>query len=332
MPKQVIRMSFTKRIILSFFFLCSTITYAQKVKKEGLGYFNYKQPRASTLLDSAQVYTLHISTQEGGSFRKDIFLEELKVPVFSLIEDRNRADFMLSIEELPFKFEKEKKKSISGGENGATSYFYAGTINYHYLFKVLNPDGEEVFRKIARGSVKTSGRSSTSLTDAHRNYVKDKNKFKENCAKKASESFTKIFADQFTDLDKTVHLRATYIKEKKFKYAGYNKAYSDLLELYESLNMSTTPTEKEHILKDNCISFWTEFSKEVEPENKKARVTIECAGAAHYNMGLVHFFCGEFALATSQFEIALSYDKTVVAGIMNWIYISKTCSERLANH
>jgi len=328
----MIRMRITKRVLLSFLFLCSTLTFAQKVKKEGLGYFNYKQPRATIQLDEAQVYTAHISTQDGGAFRKDMILEELKIPVFSLIDDRNRADFMVSIEELPFKFDKEKKKSISGGENGATSYFYAGTISYHYLYKVLNPEGVEIFRKIIRGNVKTSGRSSTSLSDAHRNYVKDKNKFKENCAKESSITFTKVFSEQFTDVDKTVHLRATYIKAKKFKYPGYDKAYADLLTLYEILNISNSQTEEVTILSERCISFWSEFVEKVEPENKKARVTMEGAAAAHYNMGLVHFFSSQFTLATIQFEKASNYDKTVVAGIMNWIHISKTCAERLANH
>ena len=324
-------MRITKGIILSFLLLCSSLTFAQKVKKEGLGYFNYQQPRATTQLDTAQVYTVHISTQDGGSFRKDMILEELNLPIFSLIEDRNRADFMISIEELPFKFDKEKKKSISGGENGATSYFYAGSINYHYLYKVLNAEGEEIYRKILRGDVKTSGRSSTSLSDAHRNYVKDKNKFKENCAKESSISFTNLFSEQFTDVDKTVHLRATYIKAKKYTYPGYDKAYADLLSLYEILNISNSQTEEVATLSEGCISFWSEFVTKVEPENKKARVTIEAAAAAHYNMGLVHFFSGRFTLATIQFEKASNYDKTVVAGIMNWIHISKTCAERLSN-
>lgn len=315
------------------FILCSSFnSYAQKVKKDGLGYFNYQQPRATTILDQAKHYSLHISTEEGGSFRKDVIVEEMKIPAFTKIDDRNKADFMMSIEELAFKFGKEKKKSISGGENGATSHYYAGTINYNYLLKVLNPQGEEIYRKIAKGSVKTSGRSSTSLTDAHRNYVKDKNKFKENCAKEAAKTFEKAFNEEFTDMAKTVHLRAAYIKAKKYNYDGFEKAYADLLKLYEILNVNNEQTEETKLLKEACIAYWSEFVKEIEPENKKARVTVEAAAAAHYDMGLVYFFCKDYALATEQFELAQSYDKTVVAGIMNWIHISNSCAERLANH
>lgn len=325
-------MRITKLLILSLSLFITNTAIAQKVKKEGLGYFNYKQPRASTLLDEAKVYTLHISTEEGGAFRKDVILEELKIPNYTRIEDRNNAHFMLSIEELPFKFGKEKKKSISGGENGATSHYYAGTIDYHYLLKVLNPAGEEIFRKISRGSVKTSGRSSTSLTDAHRNYVKDKNKFKENCAKEAATTLAKAFNEEFTDVDKTVHLRATYIKAKKYNYDGFEKAYTDLVKLYEILNVNNNQTDEIEELKESCLAIWSEFVKDVEPDNKKARVTVDAAAAAYYNMGLAHFFCAEYAQATEQFEKATSYNKTITAGIMNWIHISSTCAERLANH
>lgn len=310
----------------------SSNSYAQKVKKDGLGYFNYQQPRATTILDQAKHYSLYISTEEGGAFRKDVIVEEMKIPAFTRIDDRNKADFMMSIEELPFKFDKEKKKNLSGGENGVTSYYYTGNIDYNYLLKVLNPKGEEIYRKIARGSVKTSGRSSTSLTDAHRNYVKDKNKFKENCAKEAAKIFAKAFNEEFTDVDKTVHLRAAYIKAKKFDYDGFEKAYADLIKLYEILNVNNEQTEETRQLKEACITYWTEFAKEVEPENKKARVTVDGAAAAHYDMGLIYFFCKEYALATEQFKKATSYNKTITAGIMNWIHISSTCTERLLNH
>ncbi len=313
-------------------FLASSIpVLAQKVKKEGLGYFNYQQPRASKVLDSAKYYTLHISTEEGGAFRKDIILEEMKIPAFSRIEDRNKADFMISIEELAFTFGKEKKKNISGGKDGATSHYYAGSIEYHYLLKVLNNNGEEIYRKIAKGSVNTRGRSSTSLTDAHRNYVKDKNTFKENCAKEAAKFFEISFNEEFTDVAKTIHLRAAYIKAKKYNYEGFDKAYANLLKLYEILSLDSSPTTETIKLKEACIDYWKIFVQEVDMDNKKARVTPGAAAAGHYNMGLVYFFCGDFVLATEQFERAQSFDKTVVAGIMNWIYISKNCAERLKN-
>ena len=332
MYEQISMKRFLSKLIGLCLIASSFSLQAQKVKKEGLGYFNYQQPRASSALDQAKLFTIHISTEEGGSFRKDVILEEIGLTAFKRIEDRNNADFMISIEELPFKFGKEKKKSISGGENGATSYYYAGTIDYNYLLKILNPAGEEIYRKISRGSVKTSGRSSTSLTDAHRNYIKDKNKFKENCAKEAAKSLGKAFKEEFTDVDKTVHLRVVFIKAKKFDYEGYDAAYTDLIQLYEILNVNNEQTDETKQLKESCVTFWLEFATEVEPENKKARVTTEAAAAAHYNSGLAYFFCKEYALATEQFEKAASYDNRVVAGIMNWIYISKLCAERVENH
>jgi len=315
---------------LLLFSVCHS--FAQKVKKDGLGYFNYVQPRSSTLLDEVLNYKINVETQSDNTYRRELIEKEFSINGFSKIEDRNRAGFMISIEETPFKFGLSKKQTISGGENGQTSYFYKGKIDYLYKLKVLDIEGKEVYIDVLRGDSKTVGRSSTSIKDAHQNYIKDKHQFKENCAKEAAQKLSKSFNDHFTDIEKTVHLRVVNIKEKKYEYPGFHKAYNDLKAMYTILNVDNTKTEQSTKLKDNCIAFWTDFVKGATPDDKKSRINAEVTAAAYYDLGLVYFFDGNFKEATLNFEKAASYDKTVVAGIMNWIHISQKCTDRLENH
>lgn len=319
-------------LLLSVFVVSNSFVFAQKVKTEGLGYYNYIHPRSNTELDNLSRYFIHVETHDGESYRRELIERELNLDTYQRVQDRNVAEFMIHIEEAEFKFGPSKKKSISGGENGATTYYYAGTIDYHYLIKVLNTSGEEITRKIVKGSVKTSGRSSTSVTDAHRNYKSDKNKFKENCAKEAANKLGKWFKDAFLDQEKTLHLRATTIKSKKFDYPGFQNAFTDLTLIYDAINSGESLSDEIKTKRDNCITFWTEFVKDKTPEDKKSRINADVTAAAYYNLGLVYFFDRQFKMANTYFQEAMLYNKNVVAGLMNLNYVSADCVEREANH
>lgn len=319
-------------LLLSIFVVSNSFVFAQKVKTEGLGYYNYIHPRASTELDNMSRYFIHVATQDGEAYRRELIESELKLDAYQRVQDRNIAEFMIQIDEAEFKFGPSKKKSISGGENGATTHYYAGTIDYHYLIRVLNTSGEELTRKIQRGSLKTSGRSSTSVKDAHRNYIADKHKFKENCAKEAATKMGNWFKDTFLDQEKTLHLRATTIKNKKFEYPGFQSAYNDLRLIYDAINSGEKLNAEVETKRDNCISFWTEFVKDKTPEDKKSRINADVTAAAYYNLGLVYFFDRQFKMANTYFQKAMLYNKNVVAGLMNLSYVSADCVEREANH
>lgn len=325
--RSIIRLA----VLLFFILICAPLE-AQKIKTEGLGYYNYIHPRASVALDGMHNYFIHVSTQDGEAYRRELIEEGLKIETYQRVQDRNQADFMLQIEEAEFTFGSSSKRSISGGENAAPTYYYVGTIEYHYLFRVLNTEGEELSREIVRGTLKTSGRTSTSVRDAHSNYISDKHKFKEACAKEAATKLGDWFKNHFLDVEKTIHLRAATVKNKKYEYPGFQTSFEDLVSIYHALDMGAEIDEEHTLKRDACISFWLEFLSDKTPEDKKSRINASVTAAAYYNLGLVYFFDRQFEKASHCFDEATLYDKGVVAGLMNLSYLSKDCTERLSNH
>ena len=325
-------------IVLGLFLLCFGIdTEAQKVKKDGLGYYNYFQPRASTQLDDAELYFLKVEISDGDAYRRGMFEEQLAIEKFKMASADDEAHFTINIVEMPFKFGESTRKSFSEKykagevEKTRTMYYYEGKVSHQYILKVLDASGAEILREVISGTTTARGRNSSSMREAHSFYIKDKLTFKENAVKSSAEKIQDYFNEQYVDVEKTIHVRIPYVKDGKFEYPGFAAAVEDLKKAYDLLNGNNgMPLEAEEALK-RCLLFWPEFLKDAEPENKKARVNREVAAAAYYNLGMTHFLAENWADAAENFQKAAELEKNIVAGVQNWAYVSGQCAERLAN-
>lgn len=327
-----------KSYIVLIFCAVATSVSAQKIKKEKFGYFNYIQPRASSVLNQLEYYSLEVEITEDDAYRRKMIEKELTIKPFKSAGIDNTPEFTIKIIESPFKFKTPVKKNyqekykFEGEDKMRTMYFYEGTMGYHYLMKVLDASGNEIFREISKGVEKTKGRNAESQIQAMDQYVKDKYQSKDLAVKKVSDQLSDAFNNYFNDLKKTVQIGGFIITEKEFKYEEFNTASANLLRCYNLLNVTMEGTEETDDLLKNSVQLLNEFLKASTPTEKKSRVNAKITAATHYKLGLAHFMSRDFKQAQSAFEQAASFDKSVVPGILNWIYLSKTCAERLENH
>ncbi len=330
--------SFKIGAVLISLLLTAPILFGQKLKKAKWGYFNYIQPRATTELDNAEYFFLSVEISDDEVYRRKLIEQEFGVEKFKAAGVDNNTDFIVKIVESPFKFNSPAKKSYAkkytenGVEKSRNMYYYEGTMDYHYILKVLDADGNEIFRDIQKGVQKTKGGASESQIDAHSTYVKDKLKFKETNVKKVSNKFADAFNDFFTDKSMTIHIRGVNVVKKQYEYPEFNKTYDKLKRAYDILNVNNAGNDESNALLSESITFLKDFLKDSAPLDKKSRVNASVTAAANYNLGLAYFLSMDYENAQIHFEEALSYDKGIVAGIQNWVYVSKTCAERLSNH
>ncbi len=329
-------MTFTRMMVvaLAFGMLVPLASVAQKAKKDGLGYFNYVQPRMSSELDGFEYFGLEVEISDQDVYRRKQIEQYLSIEQYKVAGVENTPQFTIKVVESPFQFKSNGKKSYAqkykedGQEKSRTMHYYTGSMTYHYTMKVLSPEGEELFRDLVRGSETTKGRPSPSMTDAHDMYVQDKLKFKQNVLKSSSERLGKAFNNHFVDLRKAIHLHAVSIKEKKFEYPGFNAAYADLERCYAVLNVTNDGTPESEELLAKCIDFWTAFVQDATPSDSKSRKNAEVTAAAYYDLGLAYFFLQRYAEASENFAQAATYDKGVVPGIKNMVAVSSDCADR----
>ena len=331
---QIINMRLTIKLIALAVLILPFGSQAQKVKKEGFGFFNYFQPRSSTALDDAKYYFLKVDVGDGDAYRRGMFEEQ--VVIADLFEDAgvdNEPGFTINIVESPFKFGTESRKSYAEKykqgdvEKSRTVYYYISTMSYQYMLKVLDKDGNELVREVVSGSVQAKGRTSNTARKAHDYYIKDKLNYKENAVKGSAEKISDYFNDYFTDAEKTVQVRAPRISGKH-DYSEYDAAFAKLEKAYELLN-GNKPSDEANEMLDEAIVYWTELLKESDVDNKKAKVNEKVTAATQYNLGLAHFFKYDFVNANKHFENTLVIDKNIMAGVKSWAYITGNCAERI---
>jgi hypothetical protein len=315
---------------LTFLILCSGQTFAQNIKKETFGLYNYLQPRASIALDNAKMYYLKVEISDDELHRRKLIEEELDINNFSLAGASDEYQFTIEIIESDFKFGDSKKKSTSrtvtesGKERSITEYFYEGSMGYSYIVKVLDKQDQELFREIIRGNVTTKGRKSTSYSSALKMYNRDKFLAREKVVNDFIDKASSAINEQFTDVEKTMYMRVPYVKSKKFQYPEFDEAYALLRKSYDALNLDVTIQEETVNDLNKAIELLTPYISEIDLEDKKAKVNRNVASATHFDIGLAYFMMRNYEQAKKHFNESNTIENSVVAGIPNWLYLAET--------
>ena len=315
-----------KSIILSALFIGLGLPgIAQKIDREKLGYFNYLQPPASNELEESRYYMMKVELVDQDAYRRELAEQNFDGGKFIMADTENEPDFTIEIREGNYSYGSPEKKSYDN--EGETWYYYQGSVRYHFTLEVQNANGEEIFRDDVRGSDKMRGDASGSLSVANDYFVKKKTQVRQDILIKQVKELEELFHDHFSDVDKTIHLNYVLIKEKKFDYPEFNKAASDLQRIYDILKVSSEGTEESNELLENALGFFDSFLKDVTPSEEKSRKNTDVTAAGYYNMGIAHFFAGNYEEARIALEKASSYNEKIMYDVK---HLTGVCSELAA--
>lgn len=307
--------------------LASNEALAQKVKKEGLGYYNYLKPRLSSALDDATHYYLDIELSNDELYRQKLIEEKININKFEKATVNDDYQFTIKIIESPFKFGRSERKtstkkvSKNGTESSVSEYYFTGSLGYSYSFIVLDANQEEIYRELIRGSVTAKGRSSTSLSTAQKNYSYDKLAAKDKVVDNFIDRASFLFNQQFTDTEQSISVRIPYVVEKKFSYPNFSKATTLLQEVHASAENSFGLNESQQNQLQEAIQLWETVISELDANDKKAKVNTEVAAAAYFNQGLSYFMQNKYAEAKQAFIKSNELDQ-VMGSLDNWIKLS----------
>ncbi len=317
------------------FFLVGQLA-AQKIDREKLGYFNYLQPPASTVLEDDAFYLLLIELEDKDAYRRQLAEQKFKAGKFKQADTDNPYDFTIRITEGAFNYGSSKKNTTSEKytvdkvEKTRAIYYYKGDVRYHYTLKVINNNGEEIFREDATGTTTMTGDRSESLSLAHDNYVKQKVKVKEEILMEQVQRLNDIFNNQYATVEKTVHLTAIRIKEKKYDYPLFNQAFEDIERAYNILKTASAPTAESDEKLKGAVHVYTSFVKGATPNEGKSKKNNDVTAAAYYNLGIAYFLVQDYANATTNFNMAASFDDKIVYDVSHLSDVSETLAQRYA--
>lgn len=299
---------------------------AQKPDREKLGYFNYTQPPASGDLSGKEFYLLEVELDGSDAYRRQIAQQHFKVNGFLQADADNPVDFTINIREGAFSFGTPKKSSYT--REGKTYHYYKSDGRFHYTIKVLNQGEEEIFRDDATGSRTVKGDNSESLSLANEYHTKAKAQFKEEVMLEQLDVLARMFQDQYSNVEQTIHLNAIRIKERKHDYPEFNKAFDDLNRAYEILKVSNEPTDESEELLESIISTYTSFVADATPDKKKSKKDADVTAAAYYNLGVAQFLARDFEGAKNSLSKAASYDDRVMHDVEYLMKESQSMAER----
>ena len=302
------------------------VSSAQKTDREKLGYYKYLQPPASDALSGKEFYLLEIELDGSDAYRRQLAGQRFTVKGYHKADTDNPIDFTIRIREGAFSFRTPKKSSYS--KEGKTFHYYKGEGRFHYTIKVFNAEDNEIFRDDVSGSKSLQGDNSESLTLANEYYNSQKVKFKEEVMLEQMDELGRIFENQFSNVEKTIHLNAVRIKPKKYDYPEFNEAFNNLNRVYEILKVTNTPTSESDELLSSVISVYTSFLEDATPEDKKSKKNAEVTAAAYYNLGIAQFLAQHYQKAKQAFTMAASYDDKVMYDVEYLIKTTQSMADR----
>jgi tetratricopeptide (TPR) repeat protein len=315
----------SKLLVIGFLLAPMAGAFAQKIDREKLGYFNYQQPPASDELEKATYFLMKVEVEDNDAYRRQLAEQSFDGGSFKMATADDTPDFTIEIREGTYSFGSPEKKSYDN--DGEMFYYYMGSVRYHITLEVTNGEGEEIFRDDVKGSDKMRGEASGSLSVANDYFVKQKSQAKQDILVKQVKELEQAFHNHFSNVDKTIHLNHVLIKEKKFDYPDFNNAASDLQRVYDILKVSTAGTDESNELLENSIGFFEEFLKDATPDDDKSRKNADVTASGYYNLGIAHFFAGNYEDARVALEKASSYNDKIMYDVK---HLTGVCGELAA--
>ncbi len=315
-----------RKISFIFFTLIAFSSLAQKIDREKLGYINYTQNPVSAELLDFQYYELSFNTADNDAFRRKIFEQNFEISPQLTADGSEAIDFRIEVLEGLFTYTTPKAGNYTDKER--KMYYYSSEMKYHYTLKVFVKE-KEIFRDDLRGSVKLQGQASESLTIANEYHVAKKEKVKQEIMPEVAEKVSLLYKNQYGFVTKTTFVNAIKIKEKKFEYPEFNKAFNNLERVCELVKASLSSQESVDKLQES-ISIFKNFVTDATPEIKKSKKDADVTAAAYYNLGMSYFLNSDYTPATIAFKQAMSYDDKVVYDVEFYIKLCENLSTRIS--
>lgn len=299
-------------LILIVLLLTGTNAQAQKYIKLKKARIPYKQvPLDYSLMDRNKRFFIRYTEDELNPFKNKMELEGLVVlPGFEKAELVENSDFFIVIEEVKnrvvnYKATKNKKTSDAGV---TYTYVSKGDLVSTFRIKLIDKVTDSLmFVNVSSSTINISSNVCSSASKAKEKYneILEKNKSK-NRKKGFSNTINEI-TDNYCYLDKTMFMNFAGIKFKKFDYTAINKIPEESMEVVSKKNTAETKA-----IVIGYIAVWEKELNNFVEGDKKARVNEKVKAALLFNIGLAHFYLGDFDKAKSFLDESFAF-KFVVA-------------------
>ncbi len=323
-----------KHLLLLLLIFSVSDSHAQKLKKEGYGFISFIQPRNSTVLDDAELYTVDIYCESGDKNREDVLRTNFFLDNFNMTSNYGADDFKIQIIESAFRISdkerkiNERKKKKNDQEYIENWYYYEFKLNYTHTI-IVSQDGAEIYKKRNEYSEKFTSNQSKSMSDANKYYTEKVYNLRNDTEPDGLKTVKRWFTEEFTNTVQTAIVRGHYVVEKKHKYPLFKEAYSDFDSAMVFLKKNDEADEEVKRLLTNSINIWLDWVKDATPDEKKSQKNAKVTAAAYWNLGIAYFFLEDYKNSMEMLDQAMALDKNVDGAAARWFKRATTHLTRM---
>ncbi|UTW63993.1 hypothetical protein KFE98_07590 [bacterium SCSIO 12741] len=223
------------------------------------------------------------------------------------------GDVQISIAMSGFTFSwEEKTKTTTKNEVKTVQYYYIITAYHPMTVITRDANGLAVaeYNIPALDQPMTQNTRMYSSKGSLEKYWKTgKNSFLESMDKKLMDRNVDIISAHLNDMHGKPQTKRSAkiitVKDKKVDYSEYSWAFEKAFAGYHSILSS--PEEAKTNLSE-AVKIWEEALKEVDPDNKKARINKKVAAATHFNCAEAYCWLNDYSKALYHMTKIKTYD------------------------
>lgn len=289
----------------------SSLTFAQKVQKEGVGDYKYVQlPSKITLVDF-KTYNVDAKGMNDDAYRRDAIRSQISLAGYDKLSARAEADFVVEVEEYPLRFSDAEKKSkttttkVDGVEKKSTSYWYVSKCNFKYVLRVFDKAGAQMFADELAGEDAITGGQDGSSSTAWENYKTAINNYRSSVISDKVSSLNGRINNKYCFPVKSEYIVAGKVKPKKHDYSDINGVLDVFKAGFEIVKADENAIEEAAVKLDEAISIYKKVLEESDIENKKARINKDVTAALYYNIAISCYLLKDYPMAIENFNKAI---------------------------
>jgi hypothetical protein len=316
--------------ILTTLAYCSvlSITYAQKLNKEGVGGVYYEMPPLEMTIQPYLTFTTKHDAPASSlnSNLASIIDENAKLTGLTKVNGDQEFDLIVSLSFTDNKFgSATSTQSGSGGFVGHISYSAIANI------KLLKKDGSSIHEKTL--IIKEDFNSTTQATApaAVSAVNTSKAQLELEYFKRASNKAYAHLRNTYCYSEEYISTSCFIIKEKDFEYSIFNQAFEKIKTAISKQSSGTYLNDEIKTMTEEALLVFMNERVTVEPENKKAKYSNENIAGVDYNIAICFFLLKDYENALKYFRLAEERERLLTLTLPSFIESTKELIARKAN-
>jgi tetratricopeptide (TPR) repeat protein len=305
-----------------------SISYAQKLNKEGVGGVYYEMPPLEMTIQSYSTFTTKHDAPASSlnSNLLPIINENAKLIGFTKVNNDQQFDLIVSLSFSDNKFSSATStQANTGGFVGHISYSAVANI------KLLKKDGSAIHEKTLILKEDFNSTTQTTAPAAVSAVNSSKAQLEQEYFKRATAKAYAHLNNTYCYCEEYISTSCFMIKEKDFEYSAFNQAYEKIKTAISKQSSGMYLNDEIKTLTEEALLVFISERVTVEPENKKAKYSNENIAGVDYNIAICFFMLRDYENALKYFQLAQEREKLITLTLPTFIESTKELIARKAN-